>query len=238
MKTAGTQLTKSFATAPAVSLLAGSLLMAGSRLTAFGTDVFTVDPSQSRVTLSGSAIGASFYAQAAGSLTTEYTGTLLAEVGDNAIRFPGQSHVVALDSGSWQPLENGSAGSALANYGASASYFSATGVAAARDLQVDFSSGALALVNGRFDTQGITVSIPDGAASSVAYRVQGAINKSGAISLAGGSATGQAAQGSVVTAGSLQVLTIPIHYSFYFSLMSPNDTTVTVTGQLVATRTL
>ncbi len=207
------RLTKSFTRGPVVGLLAGSLWIAGSGLTALGASVFTVDSSQSRVSISGSVLGTPLYAQGSGSLTTQYGGTLLADVGANAIQFTGQSQVVAFDSGSWH-------------------------VAAARDLQVDVTSGALALVNGQFDTQGISVFIPAGAPSSLAYRVQGGINESGAVSLAGESASGQVAQGSLVTMGSLQVLTIPIHYSFYFSLASPNDTTVTLTGQVVATRSL
>ena len=216
------QLTRPFAQGRVVGLLAGSLWIAGSGLTARGADVFTVDTGQSRVSISGTVMGARIQAQGSGSLTAQYGGTLLADASGNTIRFPGQSQVVAIDSGTWQPLSDGSAGSEPANYGGTASYFSAAGVAAARDLRVDVSSGALALVNGRFDTEGITVSIPDEAASSLAYRVQGAINKSGAVSLAGGRASGQVAQGSVITAGGLQVLTIPIHYSFDFSLVSPN----------------
>ncbi len=236
MKSVNLESTKS--SAPGVGLLAGFLMIAGSGLTALGASVFTVDSSQSRVSISGSVLGTPLYAQGSGSLTTEYGGTLLADVGANAIQFSGQSQVAAFDSGSWQPLSDGSGGSEPANYGVAASYFLTTAVAAARDLQVDVTSGALALVNGKFDTQGITVSIPAGAPSSLAYRVQGGINESGAVSLAGESAGGQVAQGSLVTVGSLQVLTIPIHYSFYFSLASPNDSTVTLTGQVVATRSL
>ena len=107
-----------------------------------------------------------------------------------------------------------------------------------RDLDVDVTSDALALVNGRFDTEGITVSIPGGAPSSMAYRVQGAFNESGAVALGGQSASGQSAQGSLTTVGNQQVLTIPINYRFYFSLASPDDTTVDLTGQLVAIRSL
>jgi hypothetical protein len=232
------QLTKPFAMGRVLGLLAGSLWMAGAAQTALGEYLFTLDASQSRISISGNVMGAPIQAQGSGSLTTQYGGTLLAEISGNTIQFPGQSQVVALDNGSWQPLSDGGAGSDPANYGGKASRFSATGVAAVRDVEVDVTSGALALVNGSFDTQAITVSIPAGAPSSMAYRVQGSINDSGVVALGGESASGQSAQGSLITVGSQQVLTMPIYYRFFFSLASPNDTMVTLTGQLVATRSL
>src|SRR5947207_11390717 len=225
MKSADMPLAKPFALGRVLGLLAGSLWIAGAGQTALGAYVFTLDSSQSRVSISGNVMGAPIHAQGSGSLTAQYGGALLAEVSGDALLFPGQSEVVAIDSGSWEPQPDGSAGSESANYGGTASYFATTGVAAVRDLDVDVTSDALALVNGRFDTEGITVSIPGGAPSSMAYRVQGAFNESGAVALGGQSASGQSAQGSLTTVGNQQVLTIPINYRFYFSLASPDDTT-------------
>ncbi len=238
MNTSIRQLRKLLPTLPTTVVLAGALLITGSGLTAFGTDTFTVVPSESSVSISGSVLGAPITAQGPGSLTAQYSGSVLVNVGNGVIQFPGQSQVIAVDSGSWQPLSDGSAGSASANYGATASYSFGTGVAAARDIVADLTSGTVGLVNGQFDTQGITCTIPDTAVSSAAYRLQGFINTSGTVSLAGNSATGETAQGSLVTVGNVQILTIPINYTFYFSLVSTNDTVITLTGQLVATHTL
>lgn len=229
---------KSFSTGRVVGLLAGSLWIAGVTLTARAVDVFTVDPSQSYVSVSGSVVGNALEPQGAGSLTTHCQGSLLVEVGANAIQFPGQSQVVALDSGNWEPLADGSDGGAPANFGGAASFFLTDGVAAARHVQADMASGSIVLVNGQFDTAGITFLIPAGAGSSLAYRVTGAIDDSGAITLDGQSATGQVAQGSIATVGGQAVLTLPIRYTFKFSLVSNDDTTVNLTGQLVATRSL
>src|SRR5688572_25215694 len=91
MKAENKQLTKSFKSPPVAGLLAGALCIAGSGLTAFGAQVFTVDSSQSRVSLSGSVLGASFDAQGSGGLETHYGGTLIAEVSNDAIQFPGKS---------------------------------------------------------------------------------------------------------------------------------------------------
>jgi hypothetical protein len=240
MKTTSIRLRKSFTAGPTAGLLAGALLVSGSSLAAYGTDAFTVDPGRSYISISGNVAGAPLDSQGSGSLTAYYTGTVLANLGSGTIQFPGQSGVTARAGGSWQPLADGSSGSAPADYGVAATSYAywTSGVAAARDVELDVTSGSLALVNGQFDTRGITVSIPTGAASSVAYQMQGAINASGADSLAGGSVTGEVAQGSLVTVGAQQVLTIPIHYTINYSLLSSNDTTLTVTGQLAATRNL
>jgi hypothetical protein len=214
------------------------LWFAGLLLTAIGADEFTVDSSQSRITISGSFHDTTLKAQGPGSLTTHYGGTLLAELSGDTIRFPGQSQVMALDSGSWEPRADGSDGSAPANYGGEASVFLSTGVAAVRQVTVDITSEVLPIANGQFDTRGLTLSIPDGAPSSLAYRVEGALQSSGAAPLGGHSATGQVATGTITTVNGQQVLTIPINYQFNFSIVDDNDTTVTLTGQLVATRSL
>ena len=238
MKSSIMQLTKPFTINPVVGLLAGSLWIAGSALTALGADVFVVDTSRSQVSISGSVAGSPIREQGPGSLTTHYGGTLLAEVSSDTIQFPGQSQVVAVNSGSWQPLADGSDGSEPANYGGTATAFLTTGVAAVREARVDVTSGALAISDGRFDTQGLTFTIPSGASTSLSYRLRGANNSSGVYALAGESATGQEGQANLTTVGDEQVLTIPIHYTFYYSLVAQNDTAVTLRGQLVATRSL
>ena len=182
-------------------------------------------------------MGAPIHEQGSGSLTAQYRGTLVVEVSGNTLLFPGQSEVVAIDSGNWEPQSDGSAGSESANYGGTASQFGTTGVAAVRDVVMDVASDELTLVNGRFNTEGITVFIPDGASSSIAYRVRGAFNESGVVALEG-SGSGQSAQGSLMDVGHQQVLTIPINCRFLFSLVSNNDTIVNLTGQVVAIRNL
>jgi len=221
---------------PMSGLLAGVLWLAGWAPTALGADVFTVNTTQSYVSISGRVLGQPLHEQRAGSLTTRYSGTLIAEVGSDTIQFPGQSQVVAMDNGSWEPLSDGSEGSESANYGGTASYFLTTGVAALRQVQLDVTSGVVAVANGQFDTEPLTFSIPGDAGCSLAYRVEGAYNDSGVTSLDGKSATGQQTMARLTTEGSQQVLTIPINYTMYFSLLNNNDTTVTLTGQLVATQ--
>src|SRR2546422_11454426 len=90
-------------------------------LTPVVADVFTIDTNQSSLTLSGSFQGTSFVQQGPGSLTTKYEGTIQVAQSANSIQFTGESVITAQNSGSWQPLTNGAAGSAPANYGATAS---------------------------------------------------------------------------------------------------------------------
>src|ERR1043166_2807517 len=238
MKPEMTHLITPFGASRATGLLAGCLLLAAATRPAVGAESFTVDSSQSYISLSGEVLGLTLQEQGSGSLTTHFQGTVVAAIGTDSIQFPGQSQVVAMDSGSWQPRADASDGSEPANYGAEASGFFSTGVAALRGFEMDITSGAVAFVNGQFDPQSLTFSGPDGASSSLAYRVDGALQSSGVLSLAGRSLTGQSTLATVTTTGNLQVLTIPVHYQLYFSLTSQNDTTVTLTGQLVATRSL
>jgi len=224
-----------------LGLLAGASGLAGSALSVVdvvGAEVFTVDSTQSSVSISGTVAGRTLHEQGSGSLTTHYQGTLVADVGADTIQFPGQSQVLAVNSGSWQPLSDGSDGSEPANYGGTASFFFTKGVAAVREVQVDVTSGAVAVVNGQFSTEGLTFTIPADGYSSLAYRVEGAYSAAGAVSLAGRSATGQIATASVTTWSGLQILTIPIQYTIYFTVVKQNDTSVTLSGQLVATRSL
>jgi hypothetical protein len=232
------QFLTTFATGPLVALLACYLWLAGWAPSALGAEVFTVNTAQSYVSISGRVVGQPLHEQRAGSLTTRYSGTLIAEVGSDTIQFPGQCQVAAMDNGSWEPLSDGSEGSETANYGGTASYFLTTGVAAIRQVQLDVTSGVVAVANGQFDTEHLTFSIPGDAGCSLAYRVEGGYNDSGVIALDGKSTTGQQAMASLTTEGSQLVLTIPINYTMYFSLLDDNDTTVTLAGQLVASRSL
>jgi hypothetical protein len=238
MKTRSIPFLKSFATRPAVGVLVGTLWLAASALPARGATAFTVDSSRSYVSVSGRVLDNPLVAQGSGSLTAHYSGTLMVELGEGTIRFPGQSRVVAMNSGSWAPRSDGRSGTEPANYGAAAGDYFTEGVAAVRNLEADVTSGTLAVVNGTFNTQGITATVPVGASSVLVYRVEGFFTAAGVIALSGGSASAQPTQGTLTTVGSQQILTIPIHSTFTAGLLSPGDSSLTVTGQVVATRTL
>lgn len=118
---------------------------------------FTVDPSQSYVTLSGQIGGFPIRPQGPGSLTASYGGILRALVASNSIGFPGGSRIDAAVSGLWQPGPGGVDGTAPANYGAAAadSLGSFASYFAIRNLAFDVTSPCLPLIDGAFAVSGI-----------------------------------------------------------------------------------
>ena len=207
-------------------------------LTSVAADVFTLDTNQSSLTVSGTVQGAAIAQQAPGSLTTKYGGTLQATQTGNTIQFTDQSLITALNSGNWQPLTNGSAGLAPANYGASVSL--AAGFvrvkAALRLLQIGISSPAIAVNgNGQLALNNLVLSFPSNATSFLAYQETGLASGSGSTALTGQSTNNSPTFATLSTTGNLQVLTIPVNTQFTFSTASANDTILNVVGQLVAT---
>jgi len=131
--------------------------MAGASVT------FTIDPTRSSIThsgsLSASALGTyNFAAQGTGSQTTSYAGTILADLTPPNIQFPGGSLILANTNGTWKPATNGGSGSAPADYAAEViaaeiitSYF------ADRNLEFDVSSPQATLTNGGFNCDLMTI---------------------------------------------------------------------------------
>jgi len=219
-----------------VSVLAGALLAASLGHPALA-QVFTLDANQSTITLSGSVLGYALTAQGPGSLTTSYQGTVQTALAGGTIQFTGQSLIQAQTNGSWQPKADGSAGSQPADYGAMASAGLVGAVTAAlRNVQFDAISPVINVAGGQFDAQSLTFSFPTNAASTLAYNLTGLFSMSGAKPLSGYATNAVASQATLATSGAQQTLTIPIDATFVFTLVSANDTTVNVKGQLVATR--
>jgi hypothetical protein len=105
---------------------------------------FYVDSANSSLTLSGSVAGNPIQQQGSGSLTTQYSGSIVA-VWDRAagtINFlGGYSDAVAANSGSWEPQANGGSGNAPANYGVQFSLgLFGTGKAAVREEHISLST--------------------------------------------------------------------------------------------------
>jgi hypothetical protein len=131
---------------------------------AAGPVPFTIDPTRSSITLSGSIASTQlgtipFTAQGAGSLTTSYTGSVLANLTPPAIQFPSGSLIQANTNGSWKPLVGGGSGKAPADYGAEAIESEViTGYFADRNLQFDVASPQATLTNGGFNADLVTIS--------------------------------------------------------------------------------
>ena len=171
-------------------------------------------------------------------MTTKYGGTLQATQTGNTIQFTGLSLITALNSGNWQPLTNGSAGLAPANYGASISLVAGfvKVKAALRLLQLGISSRDITVIsNGQFTATNLMLLFPSNAASSLAYLETGLASGSGSTALTGQSTNNSTTFATLSTNGNLQILTILVNTQFIFSTASSNDTILNVVGQLVAT---
>ena len=141
--------------------------------------VFTVDASQSHISLSGTINAAGFKSvpiveQGSGSLVASYDGTLNAVMDDQSIEFTGASTIVARITGNWQPASGGSAGSQPANYGGRAEVKLPFGskvraVAALRGIVLDLSSPLLPVVSGGFDASALVVSFSADNAGSLDF---------------------------------------------------------------------
>jgi len=194
---------------------------------------FTLDSSQSQITLAGKAAGFTFVEQGTGSLTTHYSGTVKAELGASTIQFTGGSSIDAQTNGVWQPAPGGGAGSAPADYGAKANLGLGTAYTAMRNVVLDVTSGTLNITNGNFDSTALVISFPTNAHSAFDYNA-GFVG-TGSAPLAGYSTNTLANGASLTTSATGQKLTLHLDATYVFSLLSSNDSTLHMTGQLVAT---
>jgi hypothetical protein len=201
--------------------------------------VFNLDPSRSSISLSGSALGFPLQEQNAGSLTTTFSGAINVTVTDTNIAFPGSSIITAQNNGNWQPKAKGEPGSDPANFGGKASGgFLGSVVAAVRNAQFDATSSVLPMTATHFDSRSLLFQFLPNSAGALDYSVSGLLPVKGAIALAGLATNRVTAQATLATSGNIQTLTIPLTADFFFKLVSANDTTLTITGQIVATRLL
>lgn len=204
-------------------------------------ETFTIDPAQSLVSLSGTAGGAALQEQAAGSLSTPFSGTIVADVTANSVNFVGGSSIKPVAAHAWEPGASGAPGSALASYGAKGSLiiviFTANAKAASRNLAFDVTSGgALPTTSGSFSSSGLIFNFVDTANAVLDYQVTGALSKSGSKVLSGLSTNKVATTSSISTVNGVETLTIPVNATYVFQLLSAGDTVLTFTGNIVATR--
>ncbi len=107
---------------------------------------FTVDDTQSFLTLSGGVGSIQLMSQAPGSLVTAYTGSLQADVDftNGLIKFVKGDGIMAEDSGDWQPRADGSLGAEPADYGGRINFLGMANFAF-RDIDLKLSSNQLPL---------------------------------------------------------------------------------------------
>jgi hypothetical protein len=182
---------------------------------------FTIDPTQSSLTISGSFQGAPFSQQSAGSLIDNYAGLINGDLTGSTVTFAGGSSVAALlhpNGALFTP-----AGIGVTNYGVAIAAIPGQ-VGAYRDLILDLTGGAA--TNGVAGGQTLAFS-----AGHLDY--DGPATGPGSLNLIGASAVNSsAALASLTTAGLVQTLRIPV-------MLNMNDGAgliQTLDGTIVATR--
>jgi hypothetical protein len=201
--------------------------------------IYEILTNESSIAISGTVTSATLGTatiaeQGPGSLVTSYSGTIRTDRGPGTIQFLGGSAVDANVSGSWQPLADGSAGTASADYGGRAQFnIFATLYFAARNVVADLTSGAMPVTNGDFDQSTTTMTFAQG---SIGYRDSPFGATAGMRSLVGESGTlsGTGLLTTEMQPGELlETLTIPINSSVSIPA-GDGFVNLTLTGQLVA----
>lgn len=199
------------------------------------TNTFTIDPQRSSIVLSGNVSGNALNPQGPGSLSNLLTGTLLLDVTPSTLRFTGGSLIDTTPNGNWAPLPGGGAGTAPADFAGTVSIIIVTAQAAVRNVLLDVTSPILPLTAGSFDASGMLFQFLTNSSGSLDYRVSGFAATSGSRLLDGLSTNGVITGASLTSSGGTLTLVLPVNATSTLTLISPNDTTLRLQGQLVAT---
>lgn len=219
-------------------LLVGSAICLRAELA-----TFTIDPARSSIVLSGSASGAVLQEQGPGSLAAIYDGTVVVDVGTSQIRFVGGSRVAPRELQAWQPGAKGAAGSAPASYGAKAKLgsglFSINAVAATRRLMLDLLCPTpFTVQDGSFSAEGLAFQFVETNNPTLDYKTTGIAAESDGLALSGLATNRIAGASTLVTEGNVQTLTVKVSATYVFELLVPDDSSLSLAGQLVATRVI
>ncbi|MCS1409022.1 MAG: hypothetical protein M2R45_02201 [Verrucomicrobia subdivision 3 bacterium] len=203
--------------------------------------IFSVIAEKSTITLSGIARGNAIKTQGDGSLSTTYTGEIHTILSDSNIIFQPTSQINANPSGDWMPLAGGGSGAAPADYGAVANVIITTANAAARNVEFSLASDPIDLNpdGSDFPVNGLSFAIPEGSSSTLDVSSDGLFPLMTSQSIAGlGSVNDSDDPATIAIHNNIQTLTIPIQANISLRLITPNDVTLTFSGQIVASREL
>ena len=201
---------------------------------------YTIDPSQSTLTLLGTLTDNSASQQTAGSLTTSYSGTIIADRTPGRIEFHGGSLLnAALQASNQQPREDATPGSRPADYGRTApGPFGSTTLEALRDLELDvfddtFGTGIPIAGNNTFASNSLQLQIDNGESDSLFGNTGTEVDLSGK----GTSNSNGNGASSVVVNGSTETLTLKFSSgAIGYSISQTGDSSISFTGTIVATR--
>jgi hypothetical protein len=198
---------------------------------------YTIDSSQSALTVTGNLTGNVASPQLAGSTTTSYNGTIKADRLPGSIQFTTGSALDAiLQPNKQQPFTDGTPGSWFADYGRTAAgpIDGTTTVEALRNFVLDVESNPITISGSSFASADLILDIKSGESDwsfGLAFDTQDLSNK--------GTANGNTTASMVTVAGNVETLTLhfatgPIAYQIFQTA----DSTMSFSGTIVATRTI
>jgi hypothetical protein len=197
---------------------------------------YTIDPTQSSLSIGGTLTNNSPSPQATGSTATTYSGTIKANRVANTIEFINGSVIDAIIKGNYQPRADATPGSQPADYGRQApNQFFTTTLESFRDLFLDLSSDApITITSGSFPSGDFAITIDSGESDFSYGTGFGEVDLSGK-----GTANGASTPSTIEVVDqtekiTLRITTGPISYNVINSF----DSTLTFSGTLVATRDL
>jgi hypothetical protein len=191
----------------------------------------TIDTNLSQITLAGTVAGFKLQEQAPGSLTTIVSGTVQVTNSSSQLQITA-AQLTPNVNGSWKPGTNGAAASP-ADLGGKANSVIGEIDGALRNLLVTAVSGIKTLdANGHFDASSIIFAFPANANSTLDY--DSFLTGKGSKQLAALGTNQTATLGTFALSNGTPTLTIVINAQFNFSLITENDSQLTLTGTLVA----
>jgi hypothetical protein len=202
--------------------------------------VFTLDPNNSSLTLSGTYAGANIQQQGSGALVTRYTGPMVAQwdLTAHTLNFDSTgTAATAQNSGTWQPAVGGGSGSAPANYGGQVTILFITGYAAVRELVATLSTSSPLTLSG----SGPSYSFPSTQTLTITHGFAdynaGSLG-SGRADISNNSATNQASAGTFQDLGSGNYrLTVPVNVTIN-QTVGGQPAVLHIIGTVVANATL
>ena len=203
-------------------------------------ELFQVDPAQSVLTVTGSSGGAAWQEQATGTLTTSWEGWLVADLGDTALRFLVGSTLNGEQTNLVLPGNPSPTVASAAEFGGKWTFGSGLStthaLGAVRNLHFDLSSDFIPLNSGSFDASLTTFSVPAKDKPVLDFRANGLLVELGHRALGGIVSANAAAEGTLKLFAEVQTLTLPVDLSLPAGSLPGGDTTLRLTGKIVARR--
>lgn len=226
--------------AAAIVMLHGAVVLANPI-------TYTLDPTQSKLTLTGNVNSSPFTAQDINTNVTSFSGTIKADRGASTIQFiSGSSMVAAFVSGQVDPDRQAQVGFTdpfQADYAVQAPLApmidpvdTTTGYFTFFDLVLGATSASIPVAGGNFAASGVTGQFTSGFYAYVRYGdLYENIPNSGTPTLVGNAAVNGGTTGSLLAAAGVETLTLPVNLTFTSNNADGINVTFTLTGNLVAT---